>query len=87
MTLLKKNGLVVSLVDFDQIKQAASFGVRGMNVIVTPNAEQLTQISELMAIGKLCAHISQIFPLEEAFQAHQLIESGHVRGKILLKTK
>lgn len=84
-SILKKNGVVVSLVDFNQIKQVASFGVRGVNVIVTPDTEQLIQLSELMTAGKLRAHIAQIFPLKEVFKAHQLIDSGHGRGKILLK--
>jgi NADPH:quinone reductase-like Zn-dependent oxidoreductase len=84
-SIIKKNGVIVSLVDFDQIKQASTFGVKGMNVIVEPNTEQLTRIGELMAIGKLHAHIAQIFPLNEAREAHRLIDSGHVRGKILFK--
>ncbi len=81
----KKNGIVVSLVDFNLIKQASDFGVKGINVIVEPNVAQLTQIGELMATGKINAHIAKIFPLKEAQQAHRLIDSGHVRGKILLK--
>lgn len=84
-SITKKNGVVVSLVDFDQIKQASAFGVQGVNVIVEPNAEQLTKIGELMATEKLHAHIAQIFLLNEAEEAHRLIDSGHVRGKILLK--
>ena len=81
----KKDGIVVSLVDFDLIKQASTFGVKGVNVIVAPNAEQLTQIGELMATAKLHAHIEKIFPLKEVREAHRLIDSGHVQGKILLK--
>lgn len=82
---IKKNGIVVSLVDFNLIKQASDFGVKGINVIVEPNVAQLTQIGELMATGKIHAHIAKIFPLKEAQEAHRLIDSGHVRGKILLK--
>lgn len=84
-SITKKNGVIVSLVDFDQIKQASAFGVKGVNVVVEPNAEQLTQIGELVATGKLHAHIAQVFPLNEAQEAHRLMDSGHVRGKILLK--
>ena len=39
-----------------------------------------------MTTGKLQAHIAQVFPLKEVQEAHRLIDSGHVRGKILLKT-
>jgi NADPH:quinone reductase-like Zn-dependent oxidoreductase len=82
--ITKKNGIVVSLVDFNLIKQASAFGVTGINVIVEPNVAQLTQIGELMATGKIHAHIAKIFPLKEVHGAHSLIDSGHVRGKILL---
>ncbi len=84
-SITKKNGIIVSLVDFDLIKQASTLGMKGVNVTVEPNAEQLTRISELMVTGKLRAHIAQIFPLKEAQETHRLIDSGHVRGKILLK--
>jgi len=84
-SIVKKNGVIVSLVDFNQIKQAASFGVKGLNVIVEPHADQLVQIGELMVMGNLRAYIAQVFSLKEASQAHHLIDSGHVRGKILLK--
>ncbi len=84
-SITKKNGIIVSLVDFDQIKQASTFEVKGANVIVEPNTEQLEKIGELMAARKLQAHIAQVFPLKKAKDAHYLIDSGHVRGKILLK--
>jgi NADPH:quinone reductase-like Zn-dependent oxidoreductase len=86
-SVTKKDGIVVSLVDFDFIKQASTFGVKGVNVIVEPNAEQLTQIGKLLATEKLHAHIEKIFPLNKVREAHRLIDSGHVRGKILLKVE
>lgn len=67
--ITKKDGIVVSLVDFDQIKQASAFEVKAENVIVEPNAEQLEKIVELMETGKLLAHIAQVFPLNAAQEA------------------
>jgi NADPH:quinone reductase-like Zn-dependent oxidoreductase len=80
----KRNGIIVSIIDFERIKQAAAFGVRGENVIVSPNAEQLTQIAALLEAGIIKPHIEAIFPLTEAKKAHELLQSGHVRGKIVL---
>jgi NADPH:quinone reductase-like Zn-dependent oxidoreductase len=34
--------------------------------------------------GKLKPEIARIFPLEQAREAHDLSEQGHVRGKIVL---
>lgn len=35
--------------------------------------------------GQLKLHVSKTLPLAEAMQAHQLIEAGHTRGKIVLQ--
>lgn len=84
-SVTKKNGIVVSIVDFEKIKQAVDFGIRGENVIVAPNAQQLNQIADLLVTGQLKAHIADVFLLADAEKAHRLLETGHVRGKILLR--
>ncbi|MFN2505692.1 MAG: zinc-binding dehydrogenase, partial [Acidimicrobiales bacterium] len=35
--------------------------------------------------GALTVHVQRTFPLEEAAEAHRLIEAGHMRGKIVLE--
>ena len=45
----------------------------------------LLQLAELMKEGKLKVSIEKVFPLSEADKAHELSESGHVRGKIVLQ--
>nr|AIA16624.1 Zinc-binding dehydrogenase [uncultured bacterium] len=84
-SILKPNGIVVSIVDFEHIKKAAGYGVRGENVIVSPNVQQLLAIANLMAEEKLKAHIETVFSLQEAARAHKLVQAGHTRGKILLE--
>ena len=64
LAVTKKNGIVVSIVDFERIKQAAAFGVRGENVIVSPNAKQLTQIAALLEAGTIKPHVEAVFPLQ-----------------------
>ena len=83
--VIKKNGIAVSIVDFERIKQASTFGVRGENVIVSPNAQQLEKIAALLAAGTIKPHIEAVFPLQEVKKAHDLLQSGHVRGKIVLE--
>lgn len=85
-SVLRKNGIAVSIVDFERIKEAPKFGVRGENVVVSPNAGELSQIAQLLDEGKLKPLISKVFPLTEAATAHGLVEAGHVNGKILLET-
>lgn len=80
----KKNGIVVSIVDFERIKQANAFGVRGENLGVIPNAQQLTTIATLLEAGIIKPHIDAVLLLKEAKKAHYLLKSGRVRGKIVL---
>ncbi len=81
----KKNGIVISTIDFENIKKAVDFGVKGETIVVTPNSHQLSEIGKLLSTGKIKAHIEAVFPLKNAAKAHRLVQGGHVRGKILLE--
>jgi NADPH:quinone reductase-like Zn-dependent oxidoreductase len=52
--------------------------------VMSPSSEQLARIAELVAGGEVRVEISQVLPLTEVQQAHELSESGHTRGKIVL---
>jgi NADPH:quinone reductase-like Zn-dependent oxidoreductase len=43
------------------------------------------QVSKLIQEGKLKPTIEKVFPLAEAAAAHELLEGGHVRGKLVLQ--
>jgi NADPH:quinone reductase-like Zn-dependent oxidoreductase len=53
-------------------------------LVMSPNSEQLTRIAELVAGGEVRVEISEVLPLTEVQRAHELSESGHTRGKIVL---
>jgi NADPH:quinone reductase-like Zn-dependent oxidoreductase len=42
------------------------------------------QVCELISAGKLKPTIAKVFPLQAAPEAHSLLETGHVRGKLVL---
>ena len=46
--------------------------------------EILRRCGKLIDNGELKIHVSQTFPLAAAAQAHQLLEAGHVTGKLAL---
>ena len=48
-------------------------------------APQLEQIGALVTEGHVKLPPIQVLPLEEAARAHTMIQTGHVRGKIVLK--
>lgn len=82
--VVKKTGVVVTVVDFEGIKEAARHGVKGLTVFVKPNIKQLSEIGHLIEQSKLTVQIEKVFPLQEARKAHALCETGHGRGKIIL---
>lgn len=45
----------------------------------------LRQCGEWMDQGKLEIHVSQVYPLAEAALAHEQIEAGRARGKLVLE--
>ena len=51
---------------------------------MSPSPEQLARIAELVASGEVHVEISEVLSLTEVQRAHQLSESGHTRGKIVL---
>lgn len=56
----------------------------GRYVFVRPDSEQLRWLAERVAAGDVVVDVGQTFPLEQAGQAHRLLERGHVRGKLVL---
>ncbi len=83
--LLKKSGILVTIVDPTGVEEAAQqHGVRGCYMLVAPNAVELAQIATLIEQGKLHPHVSQVLPYTEVKQAHILSQQGHVRGKMVL---
>ncbi|HLJ27207.1 MAG TPA: NADP-dependent oxidoreductase [Candidatus Angelobacter sp.] len=60
-------------------------GKRLMITSVKPRGGDLEKITGLIEAGKIRPIIEGVFPLEEIAEAHRLSETGHVRGKIVLK--
>jgi NADPH:quinone reductase-like Zn-dependent oxidoreductase len=52
-------------------------------MVVEVKADQLSEIGNRAANGKLRIEISNVFPLSEPATAHQFLEHGHFRGKIV----
>jgi NADPH:quinone reductase-like Zn-dependent oxidoreductase len=46
---------------------------------------KLEKLSEMFDAGELRVEIEDVVPLEEAAKAHERVEAGHTRGKIVLR--
>ena len=68
--MLKKGGILASLVQPPSEQKAKAFGVRGAFVWSQPNGNQLAEISALIDSGNLKVVLDRIVPLSEARRAH-----------------
>ncbi|MCA8829054.1 NADP-dependent oxidoreductase [Hymenobacter pini] len=50
-----------------------------------PRQEWLAEMAQLIDAGKVKVVVSQVYPLEQAAEAHRESETRHVRGKLILK--
>jgi NADPH:quinone reductase-like Zn-dependent oxidoreductase len=84
--VLKKGGILVSIVGQPPQDKAKAAGVRAAGILVQPSGAQLREIAGLVDSGALKPVVTRELPLQDAAKAHELIESGHTRGKIVLTT-
>ena len=84
-SVLKRGGNLVSLVQPPSEKKAEELGVRATMLGAQPNGAQLEEIAKIMDSGRLVPVIDRILPLSEARRAHELNQSGHTPGKIVLR--
>ncbi|KAK2809148.1 hypothetical protein FQN50_003983 [Emmonsiellopsis sp. PD_5] len=92
-SIVRDGGIVLSIVEPVPESEAwadvrAGIVKRGLTsqfFIVEPNGEQLEKISVLVDRGQLRAFVEQEMGLEEGREAMELVESGRVRGKIVLR--
>lgn len=85
--VLKRNGRMVSIVmpkDKTIEEKAKNKDIQYGYVFVRPDAGQLAKLTALIDAGKIRVRLSAMLPLEEAANAHEMMETGHTRGKIVL---
>src|SRR6266436_403973 len=86
-SVLKKGGVLLSLVQPPSVEKAKALGVRAAFVAGHPSGAQLAEIAHLIDSRKLKPIVERILPLLEVRRAQELSKSGHTRGKIVLRVK
>ena len=81
---VRDGGVLITVAGAPPEQEAAARGVRAELLIMSPNSEQLTRVAALVAGGDVHVEIAQTFALADVSKAHELSESGHVRGKLIL---
>jgi len=82
--IVRKGGRLISIVDSLDEGSLGRADIRFEFVFVAPNAKELSEIGQMVEQGRLKVRLEEVLPLEEAAKAHELSESRHTRGKIVL---
>ena len=82
---LKKGGILVSIVQPPSQDLAAKYGVRALFYGGHPSSSDLAEIASLIDAGTVKTVVETVLPLAQARRAHELSQSGHARGKIVLQ--
>jgi NADPH:quinone reductase-like Zn-dependent oxidoreductase len=85
---IRNDGLLLAVADGagDEVKaEAKRRGVRVQEPLVEPDGHALEEIAKLVGSGALKVIVAETFPLELAVAAHERLERGGVRGKLVLE--
>ncbi len=87
MNVVKPGGTLVSLLEQPSQEKAEARGIRAMRNTVAlpfPSSSLLQTIAQLIDKGHVKVTLARAFPLREASLAHELSQTGHGRGRIVL---
>jgi NADPH:quinone reductase-like Zn-dependent oxidoreductase len=84
-SVLRRGGILISIVSPVAADKATSLGVRGAFFIVEPNRTQLIELGHLIDKGILRVVVGAVLPLARAREAFEQGLAGHMRGKIVLQ--
>jgi NADPH:quinone reductase-like Zn-dependent oxidoreductase len=83
--VLKRGGRLVSTVSPPDEQKASAAGVTAKVMGMKSNGKDLAEIARHIESGVLKLHVAHTFALSEAAEAQELLEGGHVHGKIVLE--
>jgi NADPH:quinone reductase-like Zn-dependent oxidoreductase len=84
--LLKKGGTLVTIAGQVSEEKAKSHGIKAIASGRGPTV-LLKDIAKLLDEKRIHTEVGRIFPLAQAKEAHDLSQTGHGRGRILLKVR
>jgi NADPH:quinone reductase-like Zn-dependent oxidoreductase len=85
---VRPGGLLLAVADGadGEVKAEAKHrGVRLQEPLVEPDGHALEEIAKLLESGALKVMVAESFPLDRARAAHERLEGGGVRGKLVLE--
>src|SRR5438093_5884891 len=83
--VVKKGGIVMSLVARPDPAEFQKRGIRGADISVHPDAADLAEIARLIDAGKIKPIVTQVLPLSNAIAAQEQAATHYPRGKVVLR--
>lgn len=84
--VLKPGGAMISTLEEPDRQESAARRAKAMRYMAEPDAGQLAQIARLVDEGGIQIVISKTYQLEQAAEAHRLLEKSHPPGKAVFVT-
>lgn len=87
LEVIKKGGTLISIpsgLSEGLTEKAKARGVDGYFFLVESNGDDMKQLATWLEQGIVKSHVSQVFSFNEMAAAHQQIESGKTRGKVVV---
>jgi NADPH:quinone reductase-like Zn-dependent oxidoreductase len=82
--VLKRGGTLVSITGPVSQEKAQELGVRAVSFSNLPSTQLLQSLARLIEEEHITVALRRTFPLHEVRQAHELSQTGHGRGRIVL---
>ena len=79
---IRDGGRAVTIVAFDGLEGRDPATVSAFGASLT--RERLAEVAVLIDDGKVTPVVDERLPLDDAVRAHEIIETGHTRGKLVL---
>lgn len=85
--VLRKGGILVSMTEQPNEELAKQYAVQAIYQSSEINNKSLGKLAELIDKSVLKVHIVKEFPLAQTAEAFKHLETGHPRGKVVIKIK
>lgn len=80
-------GLIIKLISFSAMKKAKKLNIQFKFLFMRAEGNQLSQITKLIESGVIKPVIDKVFPFEQTNDALAYVETGRVKGKVVIKMK
>lgn len=85
--VLKEGGIYVTMTAAPDQELAKKYGVRAMRESTDTTTPNLNRLRKLIESGIVKPQVDRVFPLAQAREAFIYQETGHPRGKVVIKIK